>query len=143
MVVDPLAGLGSGLREGGAAVRGTAAALRGTEAATNGAKAVADAGRAAVAQAWRDEQARVKATGSGTTDWLPGEIVELLESGRVKGYQGHHVNSVKWSLDNVGDPMWYIRNPNNVEFLNRADHLDAHGGNWRNYSTGELLDRGF
>jgi hypothetical protein len=41
------------------------------------------------------------------------------------------------------DPLWYIRNPDNVGFLNRADHLDAHGGNWRNGTTGDLLDRGF
>ena len=29
----------------------------------------------------------------------------------------------------------------NVKFLTREEHLEEHGGNWRNQTTGPLLNR--
>jgi RHS repeat-associated protein len=108
-----------------------------------GTRSVASARRAAVAQAWRDERAWVEATGRGSRAWTAPEMEELLATGRVSGYYGHHTNSVAWALDNAYDPMWWIENPSNVQFLNRTQHLEAHGYNWRTRTMGDLIDRGF
>lgn len=60
----------------------------------------------------------------------------------MAGYDGHHINSVAWSIANTDDPMWWIKNPDNIEFVTRAEHLQQHGGVWQNWTTGDLLDRG-
>lgn len=31
--------------------------------------------------------------------------------------------------------------PNNIEFLNKSEHLNAHGGNYKNPTEGALLNR--
>ncbi|MBQ9100985.1 MAG: hypothetical protein IJY54_06375 [Paludibacteraceae bacterium] len=49
----------------------------------------------AVKQAWKDEKNLVEKTGRGTRLWNKSEKKELLETGKVKGYEGHHINSVK------------------------------------------------
>jgi RHS repeat-associated protein len=95
---------------------------------------LAAARRFAVRQAWRDEGALVSETGQGTRFWTEAEQTELAQTGKVSGYQGHHINSVKGSPDLAG-------NPNNIEFLRRTEHLAAHGGNWQNVTFGDLLDR--
>jgi hypothetical protein len=60
---------------------------------------------------------------------------ELLATGKVKGYEGHHINSVSARPD-------LARNPNNIKFMKgRRDHLAEHGGNWRNHTSGRMLDR--
>ena len=59
---------------------------------------------------------------------------ELIKNGKVKGYQGHHINNVKDHPDLAG-------NANNIEFLNSSEHLQRHGGNFRNETHGELLNR--
>ncbi|NQU10126.1 hypothetical protein HQ590_05005 [bacterium] len=55
-------------------------------------------------------------------------------SGRVKGYIGHHINSVKGSPNMAA-------NPTNVRFVRPAEHLFLHNGNWRNVTTGDLITR--
>lgn len=84
----------------------------------------------AVRLAWKNEAADVAAGGTGISRrWSPGEIDQLLSTGKVKGYQGHHMKSVKGYPELAGDP-------NNIQFLTRAEHLAAHGGNWRNITHG-------
>lgn len=86
-------------------------------------------------QAWRAERALVEATGQGTRLWSEGEKAELLRFGRVNGYEGHHIRSVKAFPELAGEPS-------NVEFVTRAEHFfDRHGGNWRNPTNGELVNR--
>ncbi len=51
------------------------------------------------------------------------------------------MNSVDWALNNTENPMWWITNPDNISFFNRAEHLAEHGGNFRNWTTGPLIDR--
>ena len=82
-------------------------------------------------------------TGSGTRRWTEAETQELLARGRVTGYQGHHINSVDWALNNAADPISWIRSPDNITFFNRADHLTDHGGNFANWTTGPLLNRSY
>ena len=89
--------------------------------------------RNAVKEAWKDEKSLVE-TGKGTRAWTKVEKEELLLNGKVKGYQGHHINSVK-------DHPGMAGNPENIKFMTRQDHLLEHGGNWKNQTVGPLLDR--
>lgn len=87
----------------------------------------------AVKEAWKDERNLVEA-GQGTRKWSAAEIEELLLTGKVKGYEGHHINSVK-------DFPHLAGNPDNVTFMTRKEHLLEHFGNWRNKTEGPLLNR--
>lgn len=60
--------------------------------------------------------------------------MELIETGKVKGYQGHHINNVKDHPSMAGEP-------NNIKFLDKNEHLDVHKGNYRNKTEGPLMDR--
>lgn len=87
----------------------------------------------AVKKAWKNELLDVQNGGSGISRvWSPEEQFELLATGKVKGYQGHHMKSVKGYPELAGDP-------NNIQFLTKAEHLAAHGGNWRNITHGRYI----
>jgi RHS repeat-associated protein len=89
----------------------------------------------AVREAWRQERELVRRTGQGTVRWTSRQKAELLRTGKVKGYQGHHINSVNGSPD-------LARNPDNIKFVREgAEHLGEHGGNYQNPTTGPLLKR--
>jgi hypothetical protein len=88
----------------------------------------------AVQEAWAIERDLVATTGQGTRRWTPAEKQELVQTGRVEGYIGHHINSVKAFPELEPDP-------NNIAFVD--DHLAQHAGNWRNPTTGPLMDRTF
>ncbi|MCL2591024.1 MAG: hypothetical protein FWD67_09170, partial [Betaproteobacteria bacterium] len=51
--------------------------------------------RAGVAKAWRQERRLVELTGGGTRCWTPVQKKELLAKGKVKGFEGHHINSAE------------------------------------------------
>lgn len=113
----------------------------GDEAVDYSAKAIKKARQKAVNTAWEQERKLVENGFDGTRKWTKAEKQELIKTGKVKGYEGHHINSVQWCLDNGKTDL--IKNPDNITFMKRAEHLQkGHGGNWRNYSTGELLNRG-
>lgn len=59
----------------------------------------------------------------------------MLNEGKVKGYEGHHINNVRDRPDLAG-------NPDNIRFVKgRSEHLKEHDGNWRNPTKGKLLKR--
>lgn len=62
-------------------------------------------------------------------EWTVAEQEELLATGKIKGYQGHHMKSVKGYPDSAADP-------DNIQFLTRAEHLAAHKGNFQNVTHG-------
>ncbi|WP_309383704.1 RHS repeat-associated core domain-containing protein [Cerasicoccus frondis] len=89
----------------------------------------------AVAEAWRQEALLAKyAPDKLTRNWTPAQIKELISTGKVKGFHGHHINSVSAhpELAGVAD---------NIRFLTPAEHFAAHSRNWRNKTTGPLLTR--
>ncbi|MCW3122349.1 MAG: repeat protein, partial [Flavipsychrobacter sp.] len=88
----------------------------------------------AVSQAWKQERNMVKNTGRGTVDWTESQQHELITTGKVKGYEGHHINSVNGHPEMAG-------NPNNIKFVTRQENLDLHGGNFQNPTTGPLIER--
>ena len=49
----------------------------------------------AVKDAWKAEKRLVERTGCGSRRWTKKELKELKETGKVKDYEGHHINSVK------------------------------------------------
>ena len=86
----------------------------------------------AVRQAWKMEYENVLNGGSGISRvWTSSEVDELLLNGKIKGYEGHHMKSVKGYPELAGDPY-------NIQFLTRAEHLKAHGGNFRNITHGRF-----
>ena len=75
--------------------------------------------------AWKDEQVLVRETGRGTYPWTDEQIVELLDRGSVKGFEGYHINFVK-NFPDLAD------NPNNIRFMPKEDHLPlGHQGNFQ------------
>jgi hypothetical protein len=48
--------------------------------------------RWAVKEAWKQEADLVRRTGQGTRQWTQAEMRELLRTGKVSGYEGHHIN---------------------------------------------------
>jgi len=98
-------------------------------------KSIATLRREAVSGAWKEEQKLVIETGEGTRQWTEAEIEELKTTGKVKGYHGHHINSVNGSPELAGDP-------NNIEFVKGSkENLQRHGGNFRNQTRGPLINR--
>ena len=91
--------------------------------------------QAAVKKAWAAERRLILEGKPGTREWTKEERAEIALTGKARGYEGHHINSVSGFPEVAGDP-------NNVIFLTRAEHLIAHGGNWRIVTTGRLVNRG-
>lgn len=90
-----------------------------------------------VARAWRDEIKLVQATGEGSRRWTKAELAYLKRGEKVPGYHGHHVNSV------AANSVEMAEKASNIKFLTRIEHFAEHGFNWRNATTGPLIDRTF
>lgn len=79
--------------------------------------------------------------GGNSSGFTPEQLNELLERGKIRNFEGHHINSVDAFPD-------LQANPDNVVPLEEyrfgggpRNHLAAHGGNWRNPTEGPLVDR--
>jgi RHS repeat-associated protein len=89
----------------------------------------------AVRDAWKQEKALIESGAEGTRNWTRKELKELKETGKVKGYKGHHINNVKDHPDMAGDP-------NNIEFLTHSEHYIKHNnGKYKEKTTGDLVSR--
>lgn len=85
--------------------------------------------------AWKYEHAELQMGGKGTTDWSSSQKQEIFDSGKVRGAEGHHIN-------NVADNPSQQANPDNIKFAkDRAEHLEMHDGDFRNQTSGDLIDR--
>lgn len=83
----------------------------------------AKARRERVRKAWAKEKTAVQ-NGTSKYNWTPKQRAELINTGRVRGYQGHHIKSVK------GYPK-LAANPDDIYFCTPKDHLWQHFGNWK------------
>ena len=100
---------------------------------------IENARREGVRKAWMAEREAVR-KGGGTTAWTRDQKAELLRTGRVKGFEGHHRNTVK------GNPISMAKDPRNVEFVSIEKHKLIHreAGGTRQVITGRpLLLRSF
>lgn len=77
----------------------------------------------------------VRRTGKGTRRWTEQEKHELLTTGKVSGYEGHHINSVEKA------PL-FAGIADNIKWMSgRAEHFEEHRRNWRNPTVGNMLKR--
>jgi hypothetical protein len=88
-----------------------------------------------VSLAWKYENAEIQMDGKGSADWSDQQRQEILDRGRVRGAEGHHINS-------VGEHSSQQADPDNIKFMKSKDeHLAEHKGDWKNPTEGDLLDR--
>lgn len=85
----------------------------------------------AIRLAWEREQLLV-AEGKGTRDWSQDQQKDILDPDKGKAYdeygrafEGQHMKSAAEYPDYQGDP-------DNIQFLSRDEHLEAHKGSWQN-----------
>jgi hypothetical protein len=83
----------------------------------------------AVREAWSKEQELVQER-KGTREWTREQQKDILEKGRAyddngKAFEGQHMKSAEKYPEYQGEP-------GNIQFLTRAEHLEAHDGNWQN-----------
>jgi hypothetical protein len=83
----------------------------------------------AILAAWIKEQELVK-EGKGTRNWTSQQQQDILEIGKAyddngKAFEGQHMKSAEMYPE-------YQGSPGNIQFLTRAEHLEAHGGSWQN-----------
>ena len=87
----------------------------------------------AIRLAWQKEQAFVRC-GYGTRDWTIDQQIDIELYGKAydedgRAFEGHHMKSVEKYPELQGDSE-------NIQFLTRDEHLDAHGGDFRNPTDG-------
>jgi RHS repeat-associated protein len=114
---------------------GKAIALTAAEMAAK--KALKAAKNRAVRAAWKEERQLIASGRRGTRNWTESQKKELLERGKVDGFEGHHRNTANGNEDLAG-------NPDNIEFLSKPDHSDTHidaGGTQEPISGQPLFDR--
>lgn len=85
----------------------------------------------AIRLAWETEQELVR-EGKGTRDWTKKQQQDILDPDKGKAYddmgrafEGQHMKS-------VGEYPEYQGNPDNIQFLTKDEHLEAHQGSWQN-----------
>ena len=85
----------------------------------------------AIRQAWEKEQQLVR-EGKGTRDWTKEQQQDILDPDKGKAYddqgrafEGQHMKSAAKYPEYQGDP-------NNIQFLTKEEHLEAHKGSWQN-----------
>lgn len=87
-----------------------------------------------VARAWKAERNMIAKYGQGSRKWSGKRRQEILDTGKAKGFVGHHINSVgKY-------PQWQA-SAKNIRFVTRKQHYRLHGGNWRNQTSGKFIKR--
>ena len=87
----------------------------------------------AIRDAWKREQSLVQ-NGKGTRDWTAEQQKDIIDIGIAYdengvAFQGQHMKSVEQYPEFQSDS-------NNIQFLTRDEHLEAHGGNWQNPTNG-------
>ena len=88
----------------------------------------------AIRLAWEREQELVS-EGKGTRDWSQEQQKDILNPEKGKAYdengrafEGQHMKSAAEYPEYQGDP-------NNIQFLTREEHLEAHKGSWQNLTN--------
>lgn len=91
----------------------------------------------AVADAWKMERQLAKKGLPTTRDWTPAELTELVDTGRVKGYVGDHINTVNGNVSLAADHR-------NIQFSTVLEHKSRHSavGGFRTPISGQpMIDR--
>ena len=91
--------------------------------------------------AWKYEQADVALGGKGAGNFNAGQRQEILENGKLRNYEGHHINSVKNAPEHQGNPDNVIMLEEHRDGSGPRNHFDAHDRIWKNQTSGDMLDR--
>lgn len=83
----------------------------------------------AVRDAWKKEVEAVK-NNTSKYNWTAAQKKELLETGKVAGYDGHHIRTVKELIGTAKEKL--IGSADDIVFLNEKNHVYVHGGNMQN-----------
>jgi RHS repeat-associated protein len=92
----------------------------------------------AVKEAWQMERRILKEQGPEkmTIVLTKAEQDELIKTGKVTGWYGHHINNV------ADHDLAMARDPNNIKFVKGIKaHLEEHGNNFGNATSGPLMER--
>ena len=87
----------------------------------------------AIQNAWQKEKELVL-RGQGTRDWTPEQQKSIIEIGKAydengRAFEGHHMKSAEKYSQYQGDA-------DNIQFLTREEHKDAHNGDFKNPTNG-------
>ena len=91
-----------------------------------------------VTEAWKKEKEAV-INGTSKYNWSPSQIKEIMATGKVHGYDinGVHIVDVQ-ALEGTANE-YLISSSNNIVFLTRGQHLEVHGGCWKNISNTDII----
>lgn len=83
-----------------------------------------------VDMAWRYEKADIEMGGNGSANWNKSQRQEILETGKVKGAEGHHLRNVAKYPEDQSDP-------DNIAFFKSHEkhRIEGHQGDFRNESN--------
>ena len=86
--------------------------------------------------AWEYEKADIEMGGKGSANWDKSQRQEILETGRVRGAEGHHQRNVADHPEDQADP-------DNIKFYkSRKEHrIKGHQGKWSNESNAPKKDK--
>lgn len=85
----------------------------------------------AIRLAWEREQALV-AEGKGTRDWTKEQQQDILDPYKGKAYDDNGRAFEGQHMKSAAEYPEYQGNPDNIQFLTREEHLEAHKGSWQN-----------
>lgn len=83
----------------------------------------------AVRDAWKQEAEAVK-KGVSKYNWTSAEKRQLLELGKIRGYEGHHIRTVKELAGTAKE--YLISSADDIVFLTKQGHKYVHPGGFKN-----------
>lgn len=85
----------------------------------------------AIRLAWERERELVR-QGRGTRDWTKEQQEDILNPDIGKAYDSEGRAFEGQHMKSVAEYPEYQGNPDNIQFLTKEEHLEAHKGNWQN-----------
>lgn len=85
----------------------------------------------AIRLAWEREQELV-AEGKGTRNWTEVQQKDILDPGKGKAYDDNGRAFEGQHMKSAAEYPEYQGEPDNIQFLTREEHLEAHKGSWQN-----------
>lgn len=85
----------------------------------------------AIRLAWEREQQLVS-EGKGTRNWSQDQQKDILDPDKGKAYDENGRAFEGQHMKNAAEYPEYQGDPDNIQFLTRDEHLEAHKGSWQN-----------
>lgn len=79
--------------------------------------------------AWKREAEAVK-NGVSKYNWTSAEKTQLLKFGKIRGYEGHHIKTVKELAGTAKE--YLISSADDIVFLTKQNHAYVHPGGFKN-----------